>query len=105
MSQCVLEEQVVMDRANEKVVRNTNLLNASVAMCEAFEEEYETATESRNEEIELLGVVRNMVNRRLSGVAQSIVDRDDGFQAYSGPQYQEEEFDHAAAGKIGRAHV
>ncbi len=66
MKQCVLEESLVMSASQQKVDRNTNLLNKSVSMCDAFQEEYKLAKESRLEELDLIATIRKMVNHRLS---------------------------------------
>jgi len=58
MKQCVLEEQLVMSQAEQKVNRNTGLLNTSTSMCQSFLDEFNTATESRDDELELLATVR-----------------------------------------------
>merc|ERR1712146_38573 len=47
------------------------LLNLSVSMCDAFRQEHEAATASRNEELDLLRTVRKMVRRRLEGIGSS----------------------------------
>merc|ERR1712224_194212 len=80
MEQCILEEELFVAKSNEKINRNTNLLNLSVSMCAAFREEHAAATASRNEELELLATVRKMVRRRLDGLGSSVVSRDDSFR-------------------------
>jgi hypothetical protein len=57
----MLEENVIMSSSEAKIERNTNLLELSREMCAAFEAEYHEATAGRNEELELLAVVRRMV--------------------------------------------
>ena len=57
----MLEENVIMSSSEAKIERNTNLLELSREMCAAFEAEYPEATAGRNEELELLAVVRRMV--------------------------------------------
>jgi len=57
----MLEENVIMSSSEAKIERNTNLLALSREMCAAFEAEYHEATAGRNEELELLAVVRRMV--------------------------------------------
>jgi len=94
MEQCVLEEEVIITKSSAKLERNTNLLNASIEMCAAFDAEYHTATDSRTEELELLVVVRQMVDRRLGNVGSSITERDDGFAEYEGFEHEAAEFDH-----------
>merc|ERR1712187_473817 len=39
MAQCILEEELLVAKSNEKINRNTKLLALSVSMCEAFAEE------------------------------------------------------------------
>merc|ERR1712039_1125238 len=94
MAQCILEEELLVAKSNEKINRNTNLLNLSVQMCAAFREEHAAATASRNEELELLGTVRRMVRRRLDGIGASVVSRDDSFENVEVATYDAAEFDH-----------
>merc|ERR1711990_989516 len=94
MAQCILEEELLVAKSNEKINRNTNLLNLSVSMCAAFREEHAAATASRNEELELLGTVRKMVRRRLEGVGASVVARDDSFDNAPVDSYNAATFDH-----------
>jgi len=58
MHNCVNEESVVMTAATAKVDRNTNMLEVATAMCDTFAHEYEIATEGRNEERDLLSIIR-----------------------------------------------
>merc|ERR1719473_1401065 len=79
MKQCVLEESLVMSQAEQKVNRNQGLLDTSVSMCQSFLDEYNTAKEARDEELELLDTVRSMVQQRLGNLANNSVGRfDDG---------------------------
>jgi len=94
MAQCILEEELLVAKSNEKINRNTNLLNLSVQMCAAFKEEYDAATASRNEELELLATVRRMVRRRLEGIGSSVVSRDDSFENNVVATYDAAEFAH-----------
>ena len=49
-------------------------------MCAAFEDEHASATEARNEELELVATVREMVRDRLGALASTSVSRrDDDF--------------------------
>ena len=70
-----------MSASQQKVDRNTNLLNKSVSMCDAFQEEYDLAKASRNEEIELIETIRKMVNYRLSQFSGTSVDEWSGDSA------------------------
>merc|ERR1719420_1757891 len=65
MNACVLEEGIVMTAAKEKVTRNTEMLATAEAMCESFRVSYETATEGRNEERDLLRIIRQLAEKRM----------------------------------------
>lgn len=65
MGTCVLEEGLVMEAAEAKVARNTEMLDVATAMCHTFEVEYETATEGRNEERDLLRIIRVIAEERM----------------------------------------
>lgn len=105
MGQCVLEERVLVNASQTKLSRNTKLLNLSVSMCTAFENEYKAATASRDEELELLVEVRKMVKKRLDTVSASVRARDDTFhnekvQKYDAAHYMHDggNADHALEG-------
>merc|ERR1712228_876758 len=66
MNACVLEEGIVMTAAKEKVVRNTEMLDVATAMCASFKEQYETATEGRNEERDLLRIIKQLAEKRMA---------------------------------------
>merc|ERR1719199_303418 len=65
MNACVLEEGIVMTAATEKVTRNTDMLETAETMCESFRVSYETATEGRNEERDLLRIIRQLAEKRM----------------------------------------
>merc|ERR1719281_1028400 len=65
MNACVLEEGIVMTAAKEKVSRNTEMLNTATTMCDAFKVSYETATEGRNEERDLLRIIRQLAEKHM----------------------------------------
>lgn len=65
MHNCVNEESVVMTAATSKVDRNTNMLEVATAMCATFKHEYEIATEGRNEERDLLSIIKTMAENRM----------------------------------------
>merc|ERR1712170_296327 len=65
MNACVLEEGIVMTAATEKVARNTEMLETAQAMCEAFRVSYETATEGRNEERDLLRIIKQLAEKHM----------------------------------------
>ncbi len=97
MEQCVLEEDVIISKSKAKFERNSSLLKAAQEMCSAMADEYATATAARKEELELLVVVRGMVNKRLGGVGQSVKSRDevtDWSDDHTEIGYSAGEFDH-----------
>ena len=58
-------------------------------MCDAFLAEYDTATEARDEEMELLRTVRSMVQQRLGHLADNSVGAfDDGVVYEGGDAYE-----------------
>jgi len=65
MGTCVLEEGLVMEAAEAKVARNTEMLEVATAMCDTFAHEYEVATEGRNEERDLLRIIRVIAEERM----------------------------------------
>lgn len=65
MNACVLEEGIVMTAAQEKVSRNTEMLDTATTMCESFRVSYEVATEGRNEERDLLRIIRQLAEKRM----------------------------------------
>merc|ERR1712159_718003 len=65
MNACVLEEGIVMTAATEKVTRNTEMLATATSMCDAFKVSYETATEGRNEERDLLRIIRQLAEKHM----------------------------------------
>jgi hypothetical protein len=74
MNACVLEEGIVMTAATEKVARNTEMLDTATAMCNAFRVSYEVATEGRNEERDLLRIIRVMAEKRMVRYADANTD-------------------------------
>merc|ERR1711907_170855 len=94
MAQCILEEELLVAKSKEKISRNSNLLDLSIQMCDAFVAEHTAATASRQEELELLVTVRKMVRRRLEGLGSSVVSRDDSFDNEVVADYEAAEFDH-----------
>merc|ERR1712176_1222217 len=65
MNACVLEEGIVMNAATEKIQRNSEMLATATAMCDSFRVSYETATEGRNEERDLLRIIRQLAEKRM----------------------------------------
>ena len=65
MHNCVNEESVVMTAATSKVNRNSEMLAVATQMCATFKHEYEIATEGRNEERDLLSIIKTMAENRM----------------------------------------
>merc|ERR1719327_1119849 len=90
MSACVLEEGIVMTAATEKVTRNTEMLNTATAMCESFRVSYETATEGRNEERDLLRIIKQLAEKRMVKYRDASTDTKYTDAEYS--EYEEMEY-------------
>jgi len=93
MNMCLFQESLLIQKSEEKISRNTNLLELSVEMCAAFEAEHAAATASRREELDLLKTVRKMVKRRLDGIGANVVSRDDSFDNVDVDGYTASSFD------------
>jgi hypothetical protein len=65
MSKCVLEEEQVMGQAQTKQKRNQDMFDTASKMCNTFKEEWETASEQRNEEMDLLNIIKQMAEKRM----------------------------------------
>ena len=65
MHNCVNEESVVMTAATSKVNRNSEMLAVATQMCNTFKHEYEIATEGRNEERDLLRIIKQLAEKRM----------------------------------------
>jgi len=63
-----------MSTASAKVERNTEMLDTATRMCDTFAVEYEVATEGRNEERDLLRIIRVMAERRMVRYADANTD-------------------------------
>ncbi len=74
MKQCVLAEGVIINQSTTKFDRNTKLLDAAVTMCDSFEHEYTTSTEGRNEELDLLKIIKVMAEKRISGMGSAGIE-------------------------------
>merc|ERR1719359_68605 len=95
MNACVLEEGIVMTAATEKVNRNTEMLDTANTMCETFRTQYETATEGRNEERDLLRIIKqlaekHMVRYRDANTETRYVDAE--YDDYTDMQYNAGEY-------------
>ncbi len=65
MNKCVLEEDIIMTEAATKEARNSEMLAVATAMCDSFRHEYEVATEGRNEERDLLRIIKQLAEKRM----------------------------------------
>lgn len=68
-------------------------------MCAAFVAEHAAATAGRNEELELLVVVRGMIRKRFGNLGDSVVGRDDSFDNEAVAAYEGDSFDHAGGNR------
>jgi len=90
MNACVLEEGIVMTAATEKVTRNTEMLNTATKMCNSFKTQYEVATEGRNEERDLLRIIKQLAEKHMVRYRDASTESKYG-EGY-GAEYQNMEY-------------
>merc|ERR1719456_2146123 len=90
MNACVLEEGIVMTAAKEKVTRNSEMLATAETMCATFAEQYATATEGRNEERDLLRIIKQLAEKRMVRYRDASTESKYG-EGY-GEEYQDMEY-------------
>merc|ERR1719230_394031 len=95
MNSCVLEEDIIRTAAAEKRNRNKEMLDTCNTMCDAFEHEYETATEGRNEERDLLRIIQQMAEKRMVKYrdAKSTGATMQAVEEFGGLEYDEDNYD------------
>lgn len=91
MNKCVLEEDIIMTEAAAKEARNTEMLNVATAMCDSFATEYTVATEGRNEERDLLRIIKQLAEKRM--VKYRDANTESKYGDDYGQSYQDEEYD------------
>lgn len=64
LDKCIVVQTGIVQSATSKRDRNTQLLEDAQALCGSVEEEYQTATEARREELDLLAAIRERVEAR-----------------------------------------
>jgi len=84
MTECVETEQAVYDEASAKFDRNTQLLEDSHNLCTSWEEQYQTETQNRNEELSTIADLRAIVSKRFNEMSSGVATRadQDQFDAY-----------------------
>ena len=72
------------------------MLDTCNTMCDAFEHEYETASEGRHEERDLLRIIKTMAEKRMvkyrggdKGNSKSFMD---GVEEFGGLEYDEDDY-------------
>jgi len=101
MHNCVNEESVVMTAATSKVDRNTEMLVVATDMCNTFEHEYEIATEGRNEERDLLSIIKTMAENRMvryrdASTESKYADGESVVTEYEDMEYEETSYTNSA---------
>jgi hypothetical protein len=91
MNKCVLEEDIIMTEAAAKEARNTEMLETATAMCDSFRTEYEVATEGRNEERDLLRIIKQLAEKRM--VKYRDANTESKYGADYGAKYEAEEYE------------
>ncbi|EGR27349.1 Ndc1 nucleoporin protein, putative [Ichthyophthirius multifiliis] len=74
MQSCVQKEQEIIDQAAEKISHNKNALEHAANMCISFEKSFQSATQGRNEEIDILLKLEAFVLQQADVFGQYIGD-------------------------------
>ena len=95
LQKCITTQTGIVLSATNKRDRNQRLLDDATALCEAVAQEYNSATESRREELDLLKAIKERVEARFSELSDGVKDRadQDSFSyentyAYDQPEFQ-----------------
>ena len=93
MSTCVKTEGAVLEEAQAKLARNSELLQDSDNLCKAWEEQYTTESQNRAEELVVIADLREITKRRLTQIKGSAAERgdQDKFDEYNN-KYEYEEY-------------
>lgn len=92
MSKCVLEEEQVMGAAKTKQRRNQDMFDTAKKMCDTFQREWDTATEQRNEEMDLLNIIKTMAEKRMVAYRDANTEskyHDEYNKEYDNMQYKD----------------
>lgn len=81
-----------MEAAAAKVARNTEMLEVATNMCNTFEHEYTVATEGRNEERDLLRIIRVIAEERMVRYRDASTDSKYDAEGY-GEDYESMGYD------------
>jgi len=66
MERCINTEDSLVTKSKAKFSRNQGIYDATVTMCELFDEEYNAAEEARVSELTLLASLKTMVTSKLA---------------------------------------
>jgi len=95
LEKCIVTQTGILFKATEKRDRNANLLADAHALCDSVAAEYQSATASRKEELELLAAIRERVEARFAEISTDVQERanEDTFSytneyAYEKPEFQ-----------------
>ncbi|KAL4468885.1 hypothetical protein ABPG72_009155 [Tetrahymena utriculariae] len=95
LSQCINNQSAIFTTAQAKLQRNTQLLDAAQNMCSSFKKEYDSATNARNQELELIEVIRQKLEAKYGQLSELVKERasEDSFgQSQSQDEYIEEQY-------------
>lgn len=76
MKACVSRQSDTYSEAYAKQDRNQSIKDSSASLCEGWINEYETETDTRNYELELIGELREMIYRRYGESGEGIEHRE-----------------------------
>lgn len=75
MNVCIGTQQGIIAAANSKIERNSDLLKSSTKMCSEFVATYKADTTKRNNELDLVQKIREIVMKRYQAIAKQVVAR------------------------------
>jgi len=95
LEKCIITQTGIVLSATNKRDRNQRLLDDATALCDAVTHEYNSASESRREELDLLKAIRERVDARFGQLSEGVTERgeQDEFSysneyAYEQPEFQ-----------------
>jgi len=94
LQKCIITQTGIVLSATNKRDRNQRLLDDATALCDAVTHEYNSASESRREELDLLKAIRERVDARFGQLSEGVTERgeQDEFTYTNDYAYEQPEF-------------
>lgn len=98
LDKCITTQTGIILSATSKRDRNQKLLDDASSLCQAVTEEYESATEARREELDLLRAIRERVEARFSQLSDDVtaIGQQDEFTYENTYSYEQPTFSTSA---------